>query len=295
MPDGEPEGVKVIDQLNWTGIGIAFPRTKWPESKRRPEFGKAGIYVLAGYRSDEDDLRTIYIGQGELIRNRIDEHYRKKEFWDEAVIFTTTNDELNKAHISWLEYALITRADKAKRSKLDNSNVPSEPNLAEAEKAAMNSFLHEVFKILPLAGIHIFEKPKPVLTSTSSIIPDSESEESTQGQLDTIVVPAKKDGFYEVFIGENCWYAIRISGGKIPQIKYIAAYQSQPISAVTHYAPVERIEPYGESGKYKLVFSEPAKEIGPIPYGDVPSGFMQGSRYTTIEKLLAAKKVTDLS
>jgi hypothetical protein len=32
--DGEPEGVKVIDQLNWTGICVAFPRTKWPEAKR---------------------------------------------------------------------------------------------------------------------------------------------------------------------------------------------------------------------------------------------------------------------
>ena len=295
MPDGEPEGIKVIDQLNWTGIGVAFPRTKWSEAKNRPEFGKAGIYVLAGYRNDDDDLRTIYIGQGEMVRNRIDDHHRKKEFWDEAVVFTTTNDELNKAHIGWLEYALITRADKAKRSKLDNSNVPSEPNLAEAEKAAMSTFLQEVLKILPLAGIHIFETPKPVATSTSSITPDSEVGQSRQSQLDTIVVPAKKDGFDEVFIGENCWYAIRISGGKIPQIKYIAAYQSQPISAVTHYAPVQRIEQYGEGGKYKLVFSEPAKEIGPIPYGDAPSGFMQGSRYTTLEKLLAANKVADLA
>ena len=50
----------------------------------------------------------------------------------------------------------------------------------------------------------------------------------------------------------------------------------------------------GDSGKYKLIFSEPAKPIGPIPFGDAPSGFMQGSRYTTYEKLQRAKKVTDL-
>ena len=80
----------------------------------------------------------------------------------------------------------------------------------------------------------------------------------------------------------------------LPKIKYIAAYQSQPVSAVTHVAPVARIEPYGDSGKYKLVFSEPAKPIGPIPFGDAPSGLMQGSRYTTYEKLQKAKKVADL-
>ena len=37
-------------------------------------------------------------------------------------------------------------------------------------------------------------------------------------------------------------------------IKYIAAYQTAPISAVTHYAEVDSIEPYGDGGKYKLNF-----------------------------------------
>jgi len=113
-------------------------------------------------------------------------------------------------------------------------------------------------------------------------------------ELDTIIVPAQKEGFDRVFVGENCWYAIRISGGMLMKIKYIAAYQTQPISAVTHFAPVSRIEPYGDGGKYKLVFTEPAKEIGPIPYGDAPMGSMQGPRYTSLEKLKSANKLTDL-
>jgi hypothetical protein len=95
-------------------------------------------------------------------------------------------------------------------------------------------------------------------------------------------------------LGENAWWAIRIGGGMLPKIKYIAAYQSQPISAVTHVAPVASIEPYGDSGKYKLIFSEPAKTIGPIPFGSAPSGTMQGPRYTTYEKLQKAKTVSDL-
>lgn len=80
----------------------------------------------------------------------------------------------------------------------------------------------------------------------------------------------------------------------LSKIKYIAAYQSQPVSAVTHVAPVARIEPYGDSGKYKLIFSEPAKPIGPIPFGNAPLGAMQGPRYTTYEKLQKAKTVMDL-
>ena len=78
------------------------------------------------------------------------------------------------------------------------------------------------------------------------------------------------------------------------KIKYIAAYQSNPVSAITHYAPVKQIEPYGDEGKYKLIFAEPAKTIGPIRFAGAPSGSMQGSRYTSIAKLRSAKRVTDL-
>ena len=77
--------------------------------------------------------------------------------------------------------------------------------------------------------------------------------------------------------------------------KYIAAYQTAPTSAVTHYAPIEKIVPYGEEGKYKLIFSEAATKLdGAIPYKDAPMGYMQGTRYTNFEKLKSAKKVTDL-
>jgi hypothetical protein len=35
-----------------------------------------------------------------------------------------------------------------------------------------------------------------------------------------------------------------------------------------YVAPVARIEPHGDNGKYKLIFSEPARAIGPVPLGD---------------------------
>src|SRR5262249_52774542 len=114
-------------------------------------------------------------------------------------------------------------------------------------------------------------------------------------ERDTVIVPAQLDGFNQVFLAKNCWYAIRIGGGMLPRIKYIAAYQTAPISAVTHYAPVDRIESYGDEGKYKLIFSEPAKTLDkPIPFGDAPQGSMQGPRYTKLDTLLSAKRMADL-
>jgi hypothetical protein len=127
----------------------------------------------------------------------------------------------------------------------------------------------------------------------SKVTRDEEGEIQLVTENDTVVVPAQKDGFDRVFLGEHCWYAIRISGGMLPKIKWIAGYQTQPISAITHIAKVSRIEPYGESGKYKLIFEGKAEPIGPIPLKDAPRGTMQGPRYTTREKLLKATKVLD--
>ena len=292
VPDGDPEGVRLIDRMNWTGIGLAFPRAKWPEIKQRGEFGRTGIYILVGYIGEDDDLPTIYIGQADGVRSRVDSHFQNKDFWDWGVVFVSTSGGLNRAHVTWLEYAFVNRAMQTKRCHLDNGNVPQEPALTEAEKADTRGFLKEILQILPLVGLRAFEFAKPVATpkATTTGVPSK----PRSHKPDTVIVPAQKDGFEKVFLGEDCWYAIRISGGMLEKIKYIAAYQTQPVSAITHYAPVDRIEPYGESGKYKLIFSEKAQPLGPIPYGDAPSGAIQGPRYTTFENMKSAKKLTDV-
>ena len=292
VPDGDPEGVRMIDRMNWTGLGVVFPRAKWTEVRQRPELHRTGVYILVGYSAQDDDLPTLYIGQADGVKGRIESHYNNKDFWDWGVVFVSNSGGLNRAHVTWLEYALVKRASEANRCHLDNGNSPQEPALSEAEKADTRAFLKEILQILPLVGLRAFETPKAVAVPYAA--DPAKTRPAKTHKPDTIVVPAQKEGFEEVFLGEDAWYAIRISGGMLEKIKYIAAYQTQPVSAVTHYAPVAHIEPYGEEGKYKLVFSEKAKPIGPIPYGNAPSGAMQGPRYTTFAKLQSAKTLTDL-
>jgi hypothetical protein len=44
VPNGNPEGVRVIDRMNWTGQGIVFPREKWIDTRGRDAFGNPGVY-----------------------------------------------------------------------------------------------------------------------------------------------------------------------------------------------------------------------------------------------------------
>ncbi len=286
VPEGDPEGIRIIDRLSSTGIFFTFPRTKWNEVKNRREISNAGVYILSGYAGPEDQLPTIYVGQADSVKNRIESHIKNKDFWDKAIIFVSAN-KLNSTHAKWLEYALVKRAIEAKRCILENGNSPQEPTISESERADMNVFLHEIYETLPLVGLRAFEIPKTIARPEKVAGADHEK--------NMIVVPAQKDGFERVFLGENSWYAVRVSGGMLEKIKYIAAYQTAPISAVTHYATVERIEPYGEEGKYKLIFSEPAIELEKsIPYGNAPGGYMQGIHYANFEKLKTAKTVMDI-
>lgn len=108
-------------------------------------------------------------------------------------------------------------------------------------------------------------------------------------------MPAREDGFQEVFLGQNCWYAVQIHSALQSQIRYIAAYQVAPVSAITYAAPVRSIEPWKDSGKVVLHFAEPAKPIGPLPLvkgGKVRT--LQSLRYTTHDRLLAATNLDDV-
>ena len=128
---------------------------------------------------------------------------------------------------------------------------------------------------------------KSTSTEGSNIPPD---------KLDTIVVPAREESFNEIFIGENCWYQIRMSSSMINKVKYIAAYQTAPISAVTHYAEVSKIEKYKDTNKYILHFKEPAEKLdGPINLPENNSNIApQAHRYTTYDRLMNAKTLEEL-
>lgn len=124
---------------------------------------------------------------------------------------------------------------------------------------------------------------------------DASTMESGTTDIDTVVVPAREDGFSDVFLAENRWYAVRIHGSMRPQIKYIAVYQVAPVSAITHLAPVKSIEPWKDTGKYVINLAEPAKEITPIPMlrsGHVRS--FQNLRYTNRARLASAKSLEDI-
>ena len=113
--------------------------------------------------------------------------------------------------------------------------------------------------------------------------------------IDTIVVPAQEEGFQSAFIESNAWWQIRISVSMLDKIKYIAAYRTAPVSAITHIAEVDRIERYKDTNKYILYFKESAKAIPHIELDKDKKGVApQASRYTNYARLMSATKLSEV-
>ncbi|MEO2015173.1 MAG: GIY-YIG nuclease family protein [Fuerstiella sp.] len=159
LPDGSTDGLRIVEKSNWSGRGVVCPRAVFRESKSRDEFNSTGVYVLLG-PAESGSLPVVYIGQGDPVRPRMESHYGKKDFWQQAVFFVSKDDHLNKASISHLEARLIRLAQDAKRCTLDNSNTPVLPSLSEMDEADAERFLDEILMCLPIVGVNVFRTPE---------------------------------------------------------------------------------------------------------------------------------------
>lgn len=159
LPSGDASGLRILRRANWTGIGLAFARTGFEEASSRTELAQPGVYVLVGY-TDESSLPTVYIGEGDPVINRLVEHNRNKDFWEWAVVFSSTDNSINKAFVQHLESRLIDIAKGKKRCNLTNNTSPKRPTLTESDHADMENFLDNMLSIFPLVGLSIFENSK---------------------------------------------------------------------------------------------------------------------------------------
>ncbi|HSW87082.1 MAG TPA: GIY-YIG nuclease family protein [Rhabdochlamydiaceae bacterium] len=160
LPDGIPEGMKIIEKSNWNGCGLSIPRSLFGKHKNRPELQKPGVYLLLG---GMDIDRQIYIGEGDPLLDRLQSHDAKKDFWDILIAFTSKDHNLNKAIIQFLEARLYQIAQRTGHFNVLNGNVPQEPSLSEMDLAVAEGYLREMLICLPILGITLNE-------GTSSLI-----------------------------------------------------------------------------------------------------------------------------
>lgn len=166
LAEGTPDGLWVVEKSNWTGKALMAPRSRYSALRSRDEMGGPGVYVLTGPPEGGAKPVRIYVGETDVLRDRLDNHQKNKDFWTKVVIFTAKDANLNKAHVRYLESRLLTIATEANRAELDNGTATTLPALSEADRADLESFLSDMLLIYPVLGLNAFEKVDEVNQTT---------------------------------------------------------------------------------------------------------------------------------
>ncbi|MBD5117184.1 MAG: GIY-YIG nuclease family protein [Ruminococcaceae bacterium] len=174
LMDGDANGRIKCTLANWTGVAYKIPRTELDKCKERDDLKQSGVYFLFG-KSDETEKGVVYIGQagarknGEGILNRLQEHKRnpEKDYWTEAIVFTTSNNSFGPTEISYLENRFCNLAIEANRYEVKNGNDPTSGNITEEKESEMEEFIDYAKVIMGTLGHKLFE-PINKFTMTKS-------------------------------------------------------------------------------------------------------------------------------
>ena len=191
LMDGEVSGRIKCTLANWTGVSYKIPRTELEICKDRKDLKQSGVYFLFGI-SDETEKNVVYIGQasarknGGGILNRLFEHKRNpdKDYWTEAVVFTTSDNTFGPTEISYLEHRFCELAKQAKRYEVKNGNDPNPGNITEGKECEMEEVIDYAKVIIGALGYKLFESISKPSAQDSNCPPVS--------QIDSCILHLKR-------------------------------------------------------------------------------------------------------
>lgn len=156
--DGEPNGRLTCELSNWTGKAYKIPRIKVKDCIDRPDLNNPGVYLLFGKNETGKDL--VYVGEAETVFKRLTQHLTQKDFWTEAIVFISKDENLNKAHIKYLENRLFEIAQKVNRYQIENHAVPTQSSISESDRSEMEEFLENIRILINTLGHKVFEEKR---------------------------------------------------------------------------------------------------------------------------------------
>lgn len=178
LADGTPGGLVTAEIMNWTGHVMAAPRSDLAHLLSRAEVARTGVYVLLGDDPESPGGVLAYIGEGDDVKKRLYSHARPadqggKDFWDRAIVLTSKDMNLTKAHARYLESRFIALAADARRARLINSTAPQAIPLPEADVSDMEFFVDQARIVLPVLGVNLLRSTRVTTTVTPAADDDT--------------------------------------------------------------------------------------------------------------------------
>lgn len=157
LPDGNPRSIKLAEFTTRTIKAILIPREKLDIAFQRQELSNNALYLLVG-DSIEGIRPILYVGETEDCVNRLKDHNKKKDFWANAIVLISSNNQFTKAHIKFLEWYCWEHARNVGRYTLDNTNNPTKPQLPEPLEAELHDNFETIKILVSTLGYPIFDQ-----------------------------------------------------------------------------------------------------------------------------------------
>lgn len=220
LTDGSPSGIITAEIMNWTGKVVAAPRTRLPDLLARDEVSKTGIYVLTGADPSDPSRQRVYIGEGDNVRTRLQQHNadETKDFFTRVLVLVGKDENLTKTHARYLESRLITLTKRAGRAVLANGTDPAFAILPESDRADMDFYIEQIGMILPVLGFD-FTQAVPTVHVGAAATGGQVAESRAMFEMNTVGVRAtaiEAEGKFVVLggstarlVGTPSWTAYR--------------------------------------------------------------------------------------
>ena len=152
--EGDLGGVISIEDSSWnSGELYSAPRESVMDLFKTDACNKYGVYMLLS-------KEKVYVGQSSDLSKRISQHIVGKDWWENVVILTTSDNRFNHADIDYLEAILINKAINSNSLDCDNKNKGNDPKISKFQKVSLDQYLDEAMFLMELIGITVFNEKK---------------------------------------------------------------------------------------------------------------------------------------
>lgn len=153
--DNNPNGMIMCELSNWNGRVFKVSRTDLNRFYQRNESSFTGVYFLLG--RDDDNNDTIYVGETEVMQKRLNQHLNDKNYWNDVIVVISKDNNLNKAHVKYLENIFYSLAVKSGRASIVNSNTPTKSSVSEYDEAMLEEFISNSKLLVNTLGYKVFD------------------------------------------------------------------------------------------------------------------------------------------
>ena len=216
LPDESVSGIRHAEITNWSGQALACPRSRFQDLREWPEVQRPGVYFLFGV-DDETGSDAVYVGEAEVVIDRLSSHMAGKDFWTELVAFTSKDDNLTKAHVRYLESRLVAMAKHANRYRMTNFSSPQLPSLPRSDRDAMEEFLVAARMLMGALGHKVLDTLVSQPWISQGLVPALDAQSKVVAVIETASKEKPKDNppIFHLRVADVDARAIRTDEGMV--------------------------------------------------------------------------------